>query len=62
MENLDLEKKTEIKTNTNPNTDPKPHICYFNGDFESIVNHQTHIVILGLVYIFTLHQKQLDLN
>jgi hypothetical protein len=34
MENL--EQKIEIKKNTN--TDPKPHICYFNDDFESIVN------------------------
>lgn len=34
MENQNLEKRIEIKSNT----DPKPHICYLNGDFETIVN------------------------
>lgn len=38
MENLDWKQKKEIKTNINTNTDPKPHICYFNGDFETCVN------------------------
>lgn len=34
MENQNLEKRIEIKSNT----DPKPHICYLNSDLETIEN------------------------
>lgn len=33
MENQNLEKNVKVEKNT----DPKPHICYFNGNFEKIV-------------------------
>ena len=40
MENQNLEKSNENNENKENklNTDPKPHICYFNGDFETMVN------------------------